>query len=206
MDNNDFQQHYNAFKWAVSRNWKDRNYLHEKIQYKMNVLRQEYHLSEREVIDDLFSNYWERGHYKKYDETKGSLNNWIAGHVNLYLNHLIRKYAIRSKKELSREIDPLDQRNRAQVEWIDRDNTRDDPDYQPEVLIDENNPESLLIAKETLDLAYGHFGRVEIDYLMGEIDLDEAANLLGISPDVFRKRIDRRRVHFRQAMQAIDPR
>lgn len=206
MENNDFQKHYNAFKWAVSRNWRDRNYLYEQIQYKMNVLRQEYLVPEQEIIDDLFSNYWERGHYKKYDPTKGSLNNWIAGYVNLYLNHVIRKYAIRSKKELSREIDPLDQRNRAQLEWIDRDNTRDDPDYQPEILIDETNPENLLIAKQTLAFAYNHFSKVEIDYLMGEVDLDEAANLQGISPDVFRKRIERRRIHFRQAMQAIESR
>jgi hypothetical protein len=70
MENVDWQKHYNAFKWAVSKDWKDKNGLHRSIQHKIETLVQEYNLSEREILDDLFFNYWERAHYQKYDESK----------------------------------------------------------------------------------------------------------------------------------------
>ena len=52
--------------------------------------------------------------------------------------------------------------------------------------------------------AYDHFSKTEIDYLMGELDLKEAASISGISGDAFRKRINRRKADFREAMKAID--
>ena len=54
------------------------------------------------------------------------------------------------------------------------------------------------------DFAYNHFSKTEIDYLMEEIDLMEAASISGINCDAFRKRIDRRKADFRKAMRAID--
>ena len=200
----DWQKHYNASKWAVSRDWKDKNGLHRSIQHKIETLVKEYDLSEKEIVDEQFFNYWERGHYQKYDESKGSLNNWIAHYVNLYLNHLIRRYATRSKEDPCDKIDPLDQRNWANLEWLDKENTRDDPDYQPEILFDPTNPEELLIAKETLDFAYGHFHENEMAYLNGEIDLSEAAEKMGLRIDTFRKRLERRRKHFRNAISTFE--
>lgn len=175
------KKHYLTFKWAVSKNWKNKNGLYQSIQDKMYVLVNDFGLSERDVVDELFTNYWQRGHYQKYDETKGSLNNWIAGYVNLYLNHVIRRYSVRQKENQNQRIDPLDQRNWSNLTWIDKDNERDDPDYQPDFLSDPTNPEDLLIAKETLHFVYDHFTQIEIDYLMGEIDLMEAASISGIS-------------------------
>ena len=198
------QKHYLTFKWAVSKNWRDKNGLFKSIQYKMDVLINEFGLSERDVVDELFADYWDRGHYEKYDKTKGSLNNWIARYVNLYLNHVIRRYSIRQKENQNQRIDPLDQRNWSNLTWIDKDNEKDDPDYQPEILSDPTNPEDLLIAKETLHFVYDHFNKIQIDYLMGEIDLSEAAKLSGISCDTFRKRLDRRRVDFVNCMRLID--
>jgi hypothetical protein len=204
MENVDWQKHYNAFKWAVSKDWKDKNGLHRSIQHKIETLVQEYNLSEREILDDLFFNYWERAHYRNYDETKGSLNNWIAHYVNLYLNHLIRRYAVRSEEDPCDKIDPLDQRNWANLEWIDKENSRDDPDYQPEIVFDPTTPEGLCIAKETLEFIHGHFNENEIAYLMGEIELHEAAELSACSCDAFRKRVDRRKADFKNAMKAMD--
>ena len=59
------------------------------------------------------------------------------------------------------EIDPLDQRNWANLEWIYEENTRDDPDYQPEIVFDPTNPEALCIAKEPLESISGHFNRIQ---------------------------------------------
>ena len=144
-------KHYAAFRWAVSKNWKDKNGLYRPIQYKIHVLTNEYELSEEEIANEIFENYWKREHYHKFDETKGSLNNWIACYVNLYLNHLIRRCAVRAKNNPAKECDPLDQRNWANLEWIDRDNEKEDLDYQPEIVFDPTNPEALCIAKETLE-------------------------------------------------------
>jgi DNA-directed RNA polymerase specialized sigma24 family protein len=197
-------KHYAAFKWAVSTNWKDKNGLYSSIQYKMHVLKKQYGLTEEGIVDELFEQYWERGHYRKFDETKGSLNNWIARYVNLYLNHLIRRYATRAKNNPAKECDPLDQRNWANLEWIDRDNEREDLDYHPEIVFDPTNPEDLCIAKETLEFISSHFEKNEFAYLMGEIELNEAAELSGCSCDAFRKSLERRRSDFRNAMRATE--
>jgi hypothetical protein len=204
MSNVNFEKHYAAFKWAVSKNWKHKNGLFQSIQSKIHVLKTGHHLSEQRIADELFENYWERGHYRKFDESKGSLNNWIARYVSLYLNHLIRRCAVRSKNGTAQNIDPLDQRNWANLEWIDRDNEKEDLDYQPEIVLEPTNPEDLCIAKETLEFISGHFNRIQFDYLMGEIELNEAAELSGCSPGAFRKSLERRAVDFRSAMRATE--
>ena len=204
MSNVNPNKHYAAFKWAVSKNWKDKNGLYSSIQYKIHVLKNEYGLSEEEIVDELFEEYWERGHYRKFDETKGSLNNWIARYVSFYLNNFIRRCAVRAKNDPGQNIDPLDQRNQANLVWLDKDNERDDPDYQSEIVFDHTTPEGLCIAKETLDFIHGHFHENEIAYLMGEIELDEAAELSGCSCHAFRKRLERRRIDFKNAMKAIE--
>ena len=204
METIDWEKHYSAFKWAVSKSWRNKNGLHRSIQHKIETLVQEYDLSEREIVDDLFENYWSQEHYRKFDETKGSLNNWIARYVNLYLNHMLRRYAVRSKEEACDKIDPLDRRNWANLEWIDRDNEKEALDYQPEIVFDPTNPEDLCIAKETLDFISSHFNRIQYDYLMGEIELNEAAALSGCTPDAFRKNLERRRSDFRNAMRATE--
>jgi hypothetical protein len=40
--------------------------------------------------------------------------------------------------------------------------------------------------------------------MMGEVDLYEAAERVGISSEAFRKRLDRHKVDFREALIAID--
>jgi len=140
----------------------------------------------------------------KYDETKGSLNNWIAHYVDLYLNHFIRRYSIRPGNNQDQRIDLLDQRNWANLEWIDQENEKEDPDYQAEIVFDPTNPESLCIAKETLESIHGHFNENEIANLMGEMDLDEAAAISGCSSDAFRKSLERRKSDFVNAMKAAD--
>lgn len=204
MSNVNLNKHYAAFKWAVSTNWKDKNGLYSSIQYKMHVLKNEYGISEQRIVDELFENYWKRGLYRKFDEAKGSLHNWIARHVNFYLKHLVRRYGTRAKKDPCEKMDPLDQRNWANLEWIDRDNEREDLDYHPEIIFDPTNPEDLCIAKETLEFVRGHFNKNEIAYLMGEMDLDEAAGLSGCSCDAFRRKVDRRRADFRNALRATE--
>jgi len=117
---------------------------------------------------------------------------------------MIRKYAVRAKQTGNPKLDPLDQRNWADIEWIDRGNEKDDPNFQPEILIDTNNPESLLIAKELFEFASNHFTIPQMCFMRGEMDLEEAAAISGIAPATFRKRLDRRRADFCQAYDTIE--
>ena len=179
--------------------------MYKSIQLKKIALRDEYGLSERDVVDELFADYWERGHYLKYDKSKGcSLNYYIARYVNWYLNHLIRKYKIRSRDANNQRIDPLDQRNWSNIVWIDRVNVREDPYYQPEILYYYETPYELYIRKERFELACNHFSKIEISCLIGKIDMRDAAKMVGISYDAFRKRLERRTVDFIAAMDLID--
>jgi len=203
MSNVNLNKHYAAFKWAVSTNWKDKNGLYRSIQYKIHVLKNEYGRSEEEIANELFEEYWERGHYCKFDEPKvpqqldRSLCEPLPEPLDQALCRPFQKWAC-SKH------DPLDQRNWANLEWIDRDNEKEDLDYQPEIVFDPTNPEALCIAKETLEFIHGHFNRIQFDYLMGEMELDEAAALSGCSADAFRKSLERRRSDFRNAMRATE--
>ena len=170
----------------------------------LNTLTQEYQLLIKDIIDDLFSNYWERGHYKKYDPAKGSLNNWVARYVNLYLNHFIKKHAVKKSDDSKQNrLDAVDPRNSANLVRIDKDNTKDDPDLQPDYLIDYNNPEELLLAKEMLSFAAGHFTATELNYMMGEVELDRAAYQSGCTSEAFRRKLDRRRQDFRLAVRIL---
>ncbi len=204
MTDKNFNEHYHAFKWAVSQKWKNKNKLYESIQGKIKILNTQYGLSMQDVTDDLFSNYWVKGHYNKYNENKGSLNNWIAHYVNLYLNHTLRKHAVRAKDIINQRIDPLDPRNQANLVYLDKDNKREDDDYQPDINIDPTNPEDILIGKELMQFAYNHFNKTEVEYLMGELDIGEAASISGISDDSFRKRVDRKKTDFLEAVKIID--
>ena len=54
MSDVDLDKHYLSFKWAVSKEWKDKNDLYDSIQFKIKTLTEEYGLSERDIVDDLF--------------------------------------------------------------------------------------------------------------------------------------------------------
>ena len=90
------------------------------------------------------------------------------------------------------------------LKWIDIDNQKKIPDFQPDFLIDPTNPEDLLIAKETLGFAYDHFSQAEMAYLTGKMDLAEVSESSGISCKSFKKRIDRRKVYFISCMSILD--
>jgi hypothetical protein len=194
-----FEQHYKAFKWAISKNWKDKNRRYYSIQSKIRTLTEEFHLSEVDILDDIFSAYWERGHYKRYNPLrpgKASLQNWVSKYVIWYLNNLIRKCAVRSRDKPNGRIDPLERQNWANIVWADRGNTREDPDFQPEVLICSLDPERILIALETCEQLKGHFDEIEFDYVMQGIGLAQAAIESGCTPSAFQKRIERKRKEF----------
>jgi hypothetical protein len=190
-------EHYEAFKWAISKHWKDKNERYYSIQWKMQALKEEFDLTELEILSEIFFDYLDRRHYEKYDEKKGSsLRNWISKYVELYLKNLIRKSRVRSKNEPNGRIDPLDRQNWANIVWADKDNTRDDPGFQPEVLICTFDPETILIALETYEQLKEHFDEIEFEYVMGETDLEQAAMESGCTVCAFQKRIERKRKEF----------
>ena len=61
------------------------------------------------------------------------------------------------------------------------------------VVFDPTNLEDLCLAKDTLDFIHGHLRENEIAYLMGEIELEEAAEKSGCSCEGFRRNLDRRK-------------
>jgi hypothetical protein len=192
-----FEEHYKAFEWAISKQWKDKNERYKSIQSKMKTLTEEFHLHETEILAELVYAYWVRGHHRRYDKSKGSsLYNWISKFVDLYLNNLIRKCAVRSRDEPNDRTDPLDQQNWANIVWADRGNIREDPDFQGEVLICSLDPERILIALETYEQLKRHFDPTELNFVMGETGLEQAAMESGCTICAFQKRIERKRKEF----------
>ena len=196
METFNCEKHFHAFQWAISNNWKEKNYLYQSIHQKLETLVKEYKLSKDEILQELFVSYWERGHFEKYDSNKGSFHNWIAHYVNFYLNNIIKQYAIRSRNETLHTGDPLDNRNVAHLVYSDKDNDKEDNNFQPDFLIDKDNPESLLMAKELLESVGLYFDNVDIQYLKGELSLSEAAKACSLNDSSFLKRLTRRRNNF----------
>jgi hypothetical protein len=54
------------------------------------------------------------------------------------------------------------------------------------------------------EFIHGHFRENEIAYLMGEMDLEEAAEMSGSSSEAFRRNLDRRKGDFVNAMKAME--
>ena len=88
---------------------------------------------------------------------KGSLNNWIARYVNLYLNHLIRKHGLGQKSGCNNGSSEAGRRRSKEHSTtcggsikITR---KEDDNFQPDYLIDRTTPEGLLLAKEMISFA-----------------------------------------------------
>lgn len=69
-----------------------------------------------------------------------------------------------------------------------------------EGLIDEENPEDVLIAKELMETASDYFGGNDLAVILGLKDKRAEARRLGLDYDTYRKRLQRKLIKFRSIL------
>jgi len=142
------------------------------------------------IIDELFFHYEDREHYLKYDSSY-SLSTWIVNYIHLYINNLVRKYRPRSLDEgVDDRSDIFDE---AYVNF--RVEYKDYLDFS-NISTSTDNPESILLAKELLDLMLGFFGELDLQVLLEMRDRYEVAEAQGITYDAYSKRLNKRTQQF----------
>ena len=67
-------------------------------------------------------------------------------------------------------------------------------------LADYNDPESLLIAKETVDQLQSSLGELELSVLVGDLTMDEYCEITGISRRSFYRRLSRSKQLFEELL------
>ena len=147
------------------------------------------HTKER-IIDETFFHYEDREHYLKYDQIH-SLSTWIVNYIYLYINNLVRKYRPRSLEEgVDDRSDIFDE---AYVNF--RVEYKDYLDFA-NISTSTDDPESILSAKELLNLMLGFFGELDLQVLFGIRDRYEVAEAQGITYDAYSKRLNKRAEQF----------
>ena len=69
-----------------------------------------------------------------------------------------------------------------------------------EGLIDEDNPEDILMGKELMEMASNHFGNSDLAVILGLRDKRTEARRLGLNYDTYRKRLQRKLTQFRSIL------
>jgi DNA-directed RNA polymerase specialized sigma24 family protein len=142
------------------------------------------------AIDEICLGYMAKGHYHKYDG-RHSLSTWAVAYIDNYIRNEVRRYRPRSSDEgIAPCFDVLDEKNknfRASYE-----------DYQNWLNVAEgnDNPESILMAKELLGMMLAYFGEREAQVLLGMASETDACRSLGLNRKTYRKRLSRLRLKF----------
>ncbi|NTV13463.1 MAG: hypothetical protein HGA96_05970 [Desulfobulbaceae bacterium] len=152
----------------------------------------------KEVIaDELFYHYLEHRHYEKFDQAH-SISTWVTNYILLNIRNLRRRYRPRSREEyIAKNTDIYDERNKnfrlsyeEYEDWLDMTECLD-------------NPEIILSAKELFNLMLGHFGKRNVQVMIGMITMRDAAVATGLNYDQYAKRLSLKRELFIQALYDI---
>jgi len=188
---------YFCFKSALSEKGKFK--INLKTKEKVQYLKENYELEIDDLLHSLFLHYVKRKAYKKYDVKKGALSTFIAHYVDNYMNNLIRKFdTLRENVPVYYDLtrNSLSNQNKFAMsfeEWIG-----------VQGVAEFNTPESLLLAKELLELLIDHFGKYNSSVLLGYGDRRSASEDMGIDYYTYCKRLQRELKTFIQVLEDAD--
>jgi hypothetical protein len=149
------------------------------------------------IIRELYFNYFERGHYRKYDR-KHSLSTWVVNYIYKNINNLVRKYRPRS---LDEDVDDRsDIFDEAYVNF--RVEYEDYLDFA-NISTSTDDPENILLAKELMNLMLGFFGELDLQVLLGMRDRYEVSEAQELTYDAYTKRLNKRVERFIRILKRL---
>lgn len=201
----------NIIKWSLSDKCKGPVGL--RIKQKIDYLYEVYGTTKDEILYDLLYYFITYDHKAKYDRTKGKPTTFIPYYVNNYLNNLGRQYKkIGMVGEFRRYKDLANSELRMDVSQIGLSRSHDDGEEKFDFntfleykgltacCYSSDNPEQILIAKETLALAVKVIGLEEVQVLIGQVDLHDRIDELGISRATYYRRLVVRKQVFKNLL------
>lgn len=201
----------NIIKWSLSD--KCNGAVGLRIKQKVDYLYEAYGTTKDEILYDLLYYFFTFNHQSKYDETKGKPTTFIPHYVNNYLNNLGRQYKkIGMVGEFRRYKDLANPELRMDVSLMGLSRTHDDGEakFDFNTFLEFNvltasyyssdNPEQILIAKETMCLAVKVIGLEEVQVLIGQVDLHDRIDELGISRATYYRRLAVRKQVFKDLL------
>lgn len=159
--------------------------------YKQKQILQE---TQDYVINEIFEECCDRGHYLKYDKTKGKLITWVLNRVYWSLLNLLRRHKPRPLGRKNKSIlDLYDPRNDSfRISFSDR----EELNLLPGSL---DNPEDLLAAKQLYLLAGNHFSKVDFEVMAGR-RITDVVKEKRWNYECYKKQLQRRRESFKAVL------
>jgi hypothetical protein len=175
------EQIYHDFFAALSKhegfkvNWRTRE--------KLRILRENYHLSQDDILQELLKYFYSSGYPEKHDAQRSCISTFIVAFVDRCLDNLIDKASRRSKRTgTPTNFDTIGDEFLYQhgqwdgVEWM--------------------TPEDHLRGKQFLEGMLEHYGELDTAVLLRIIDRRAAAQEMELSYDAYCKRLTRKTLAF----------
>ena len=160
---------------------------------KLEQIKEIYGVAHEDIYSDICFNFLRKSVITKINNKKGCPATFILHYVFNQLRNIERSCARGTFEKMHKNCDAMD--NIA----FRLEDLNDDGKWIPE-LTDYQDPESLLIAKETIDQLQGLLGEAELSVLLGDLPIDEYSKITSISKRSFYKRLSRSKRLFEELL------
>ncbi len=191
----------NLIKSALSPNGKNDGInkcaIKKHILAKLENIKEKYGVSHEDIYSEICFDFHRRSIITKIDNEKGSPTTFILHYVFNQLRNIERSCARGTFEKMNKNCDAMD------IIAFHLGDLNGDGNWIHE-LTAFNDPEKILIAKETFHQLQKAIGKSELALLLGEISIEEYARMTGISIRAVYKRIDRIRELLESHKHSID--
>jgi hypothetical protein len=170
-------------------------WMNSAIQKRVRWLYRNFGITRWEIIACMKQEFKRQDKHRKFDPKKSCLETYVLNFTYFTLLTLVRRF---KKQETGGEKEiPFSQLvDFEPIKTIGH--SIDSFERQGiEGLIDEENPEAILMGGELMEIASSHFGNSDLAVILGLRDKRTEARRLGMNYDAYRKRLQRKLAQFR---------
>ena len=187
----------NLIKSALSPNGKNDGInkcaIKKHILAKLEHIKEIYGVSHQDIYSEICFNFLCKSVITKIKNKKGCPATFILHYVFNQLRNIERSCARGTFEKMHKNCDAMDN-----IAFRFED-LNDDGKWIPE-LTDYDNPESLLIAQQTLHQLQDLLGEAELSVLLGDLTMDEYCSITGISRRSFFRKLSRSKQLFEELL------
>jgi len=187
----------NLIKSALSPNGKNDGInkcaIKKHILTKLEHIKEIYGVAHQDIYSEICFNFLRKSVIKKINNNKGCPATFILHYVFNQLRNIERSCARGTFDKMHKNCDAMD--NIA----FRLEDLNDNGKWIPE-LTDYDDPESLLIAQQTLHQLQDLLGEAELSVLLGDLTMDEYCKITGISRRSFFRRLSRSKQLFEELL------
>lgn len=181
------------FIWQGGKLWKN-----HVIQKRVKWLFYQYGITRQEIIENLKWKFEQNNHHQRYYPAKSCLETYVLNFCYYGLLSMVRE--CKSQEGKGNLIPVPNHLYGLKIQSMGK-------SYEPyerdgiDGLVEMTTPEDLLIGKELLQMAEDHFGREDLEVLLGARDRKAEAERLGLTGEAYRLRLFRKRLLFKEVLK-----